>query len=407
MNASDLLEDAPDLISQHDASGVFVFASAAATSVLGRDAQSLVGTSIHDLAYAPDRARMAEVWANALRGEGPRMLQFRVERSETTRWVETNLRVVERAGAVSVVCSTRDVTTLVHERQERAKAELGFTHWKELVAQVPGIVWYAPMFEDGSRGSAEFISDYLQRVTGYTPHEWLTTPNFWASIIHSDDLEMTLRQTALALERGTPVDPYRVHTKDGRIVYFQSYMRMAVNAEGKPERLYGLTLDVTQFKESEVRNAALLAEVRLAVEEREVLLEELGRRAKEVLALSAPIIPVGERALVVPLIGALDEARGELLSRVVSDAVAMRNAEVVILDMTGVPSLDAEGANMLVRAAACVELLGARVMITGLRAEAAKTMVEMGLGLEGVTTRATLVRALEEVALWRRKNRAR
>jgi len=393
-----LLDQCPDVLSHHRVSGVFEYASAAAARVFGRPARELVGASILDLAAEEDRSSLAEGWSKALAEGAAAGLRFRVARGGTTAWVETNVRALE-SGAI---CSTRDVTDQVQKEREledrAARAELGFIHWQELVAQIPGIVWFAPMREDGTRESANFISDYLERVTGYTPHEWLTTPNFWPSIIHPDDLDATLAATARALRDGSrePGPAYRVRAKDGRTVYFQSFMRVRRRPDGKPERLYGLTLDVTTFKEAEAKNAALLDDVRRASAEREALLGELARRADEILALSAPILPLGKGALVMPIIGAVDAPRGKHIVETLLRYLRAHEVNVAILDVTGVPKLDHAGASALVRAARAAKLLGADVVFTGLRAEAARAMIELGLGLEDLPTRSTLVRAVAE-----------
>ncbi len=240
-------------------------------------------------------------------------------------------------------------------------------------------------------------------MVGYTPEEWITTPNFWTSIMHPDDVELMAKAVPRSIDDGSPPPAYRVFARSGRVVYFQSYMRVRRDARGAPERLYGLTLDVTTFKETEAENAALLAEVRRAAEEREVLLEQLTQRARDVLALSAPLIPLGEGVVVMPLIGTVDEDRAALVLRNLLEGVAERRARVAILDMTGVPSLDAEGAEGLVQAARGVELLGARVVLTGLRADVARTLVSLGLSLEDVPTRGTVLHALAETGSVRRR----
>jgi PAS domain S-box-containing protein len=396
MDPSLLLDHCPDLVSHHEASGVFGYASAAALRIVGRAPAALVGTSLVDLACPEDRAALAAAWSKAFAATGATRVRFRVERGGELAWVETNMHVVPGDDRPTAVCTTRGVTDAVREEREMAervtKAELGWTHWEELVAVIPGIVWFAPIHEDGSRGSADFISDYLEDVLGYTPHEWLTTPNFWTSIIHPDDLERTLQATARMLRDGTPTPPYRVRGKTGRIVYFQAFMHVHRRADGKPDRLYGLTLDVTAFKEAEARSEALLVEVQRAAREREALLTEIGRRAEEMLALSAPMIPLGRRALVMPIIGTVDASRGEHILETLLRGVSERT--VAILDLTGAVALEPAGADALVRAARAARMLGVRVILTGLRADVARMMVELGLELENIPTRATLTRAL-------------
>lgn len=121
----------------------------------------------------------------------------------------------------------------------------------------------------------------------------------------------------------------------------------------------------------------------------------IARQQQEILALSAPIIEIGERALAVPLVGALDEARAaQIMSRLLA-AVADRRAASIIIDLTGVERLDEASAARLTTIARAVRLLGAAVILCGIRPEAARLMVETGEELGGVTVRRTLRDALE------------
>lgn len=362
-------------MSQHALDGTFLFASSKSLDLFGQSPQSLVGTSLLNLAYDADRAALIAAWEALEQQETPQRLRFRIVHHDKPTYVETTARrLVSGEGAGTIVCLTRIIDDVI-------QAELGWTHWRQLVAQIPGIVWHAPILPDGTRGPADFISDYLERVVGYTAHEWLTTPNFWASIIHPDDLQRTLEATARALAEGIPAPPYRVRAKHGATIYFQSYMRVYRNSAGIPERLYGLTLDVTKFKEAEEANASLL---------------------QQLIALSAPVIPVHKDVIVVPLMSVLDAARAERLLVSLLDGVSQKNAKVAIVDLTGISAVDAHGAEGLVQAARAVQLLGTRVILTGLSAEVAKCMIELGLSLEGLPTRATLARALDEIRFLQR-----
>jgi rsbT co-antagonist protein RsbR len=117
------------------------------------------------------------------------------------------------------------------------------------------------------------------------------------------------------------------------------------------------------------------------------LIEAQRARIKQ---LSTPILPVVHGILVAPLIGAIDAERaGDILERLL-DEIARRRAAVVILDVTGVPAVDAEVAGHLLRAARASELLGARVVFVGIGPETARAMVDAGADLGGVMTLTNL-----------------
>lgn len=121
------------------------------------------------------------------------------------------------------------------------------------------------------------------------------------------------------------------------------------------------------------------------------LQEEIIRVQEQSLrALSTPLIPIAERVVVMPLIGAVSGARVQQVIGTLLEGVTAYRAEVAILDVTGVPVVDAQAANALIQAAQAVALLGAEVVLTGIRPEMARALVDLGTDLSGLVTRSTL-----------------
>jgi anti-anti-sigma factor len=117
--------------------------------------------------------------------------------------------------------------------------------------------------------------------------------------------------------------------------------------------------------------------------------------------LSSPIIPIHVGILVLPLIGPIDASRGELIMETLLSAITREHAFGVLLDITGVPAIDAAAAGWLVRVAQASRLLGAEVILVGVSPEIAQTMVTAQLDLRGLVTLGTLKAGLEH-ALARR-----
>jgi rsbT co-antagonist protein RsbR len=123
--------------------------------------------------------------------------------------------------------------------------------------------------------------------------------------------------------------------------------------------------------------------------------QELLREQEAVLTqLSTPLIPVGEGIVAMPLVGQMDESRTRQVMETLLHEVERLRARVAILDITGVMNVDSAVADMLVQVARAVELLGARVVLTGIRPEAAEALVGLGVDLSGLTTRRTLQDAI-------------
>ncbi len=134
--------------------------------------------------------------------------------------------------------------------------------------------------------------------------------------------------------------------------------------------------------EEERRGLALKVEQRTA---------ELERMQQERLReLSTPLIPLSEHVLLMPLIGSLDSGRVQQVMETLLEGVAYYQSEVAILDITGVAVVDTQVADGLVLTARAVRLLGARVVLTGIRPDVARTLVSLGITLEGVVARRTV-----------------
>jgi rsbT co-antagonist protein RsbR len=119
--------------------------------------------------------------------------------------------------------------------------------------------------------------------------------------------------------------------------------------------------------------------------------EETIRAQQAALAeLSTPLIPISDQVMVMPLIGAVDSRRAQQVIETLLEGIARSSARIVILDITGVPVVDTQVANGLLRAAQAVKLLGAQVLLTGIRPEVAQTLVGLGADLSGIVTRGSL-----------------
>jgi anti-anti-sigma factor len=131
--------------------------------------------------------------------------------------------------------------------------------------------------------------------------------------------------------------------------------------------------------------------------ERDQLREELIQRQAALLSeMSLPLIPLTDRVVVVPLIGSLDEQRTQALLETLLQGAARLGAETLLLDITGVPLIDTAGAGALIQIAQAVQLLGARVVLSGIRPEIAQTLVSLGADMRTMRTHSTLQAAIAQ-----------
>jgi len=129
------------------------------------------------------------------------------------------------------------------------------------------------------------------------------------------------------------------------------------------------------------------------VEERERVIREQQVAIRE---LSTPVLQVRERLLILPIIGAVDDRRARQLTEQLLGAIQSHRARVVVIDITGVASIDVTVANHLVQTVEAARLMGASAVITGLSSKIAQTLVDLGVDLGMLTTVGDLQGGLEE-----------
>ncbi len=124
--------------------------------------------------------------------------------------------------------------------------------------------------------------------------------------------------------------------------------------------------------------------------------EKIKRQAQEIFEMAAvPIVQVWQGILLVPLIGTLDSQRSQQLMEKLLHRVTETSSAVAILDITGVPTIDSQTAQHLIETVSAVRLLGADVIMTGVRPTIAQTLVHLGIDLSNVITRASLAAGLQ------------
>ena len=129
------------------------------------------------------------------------------------------------------------------------------------------------------------------------------------------------------------------------------------------------------------------------VQERERVIRE---QQEAIRVLSTPVLQVRERLLILPIIGVIDPQRARQLTEQLLQGIRTNRAKVVVIDITGVPVMDATVANHLVQTVEAARLLGATVIITGLSPEIAQTLVTIGVDLGKMNTVGDLQGGIEE-----------
>ncbi|PLS14662.1 anti-anti-sigma factor [Bacillus sp. M6-12] len=128
----------------------------------------------------------------------------------------------------------------------------------------------------------------------------------------------------------------------------------------------------------------------------ETLTDEIIKKAQnEVISLSAPVVPIQDGIAVLPLIGAIDTERAEFLMEKAIPKVVQLNIQCLIIDFSGLATIDTSVANHLFNIHSALRLLGIRAIITGIRSELAKAVVGAGIDLSSIRTYANVKQAIE------------
>jgi len=183
-------------------------------------------------------------------------------------------------------------------------------------------------------------------------------------------------------------------------VHIARHMNLPVFEEGRIVLVAGVGNKAEPYDDSDVRQLTLLMQGMWQLLRRREIQEQLERRtedlaranqalerqAREMLELSTPVIQLWDGLILVPLIGSLDSRRTEHLMERLLERIVETHAAVAIVDITGVPCIDTSTARNLLEAFAAVRLLGARVILTGVRPAIAQTMVHLGIDLGNIET---------------------
>lgn len=173
---------------------------------------------------------------------------------------------------------------------------------------------------------------------------------------------------------------------------FTTSLRFTEEANAQLRTLQASLADQVARRTKELEQA--LCEVQTRAAEQAALLAENQQQRETIRRLGVPALPLGAGTLVMPLVGLLDDERLEALLSRALDAIAAASTRTLIIDITGVPVIDAEVAGGLLRVPQAARLLGAEVVMVGMSPEVAQTVVSLGLNFGGLRTASTLQDAL-------------
>jgi PAS domain S-box-containing protein len=208
--------------------------------------------------HPDDREKALEEARQTWAGNGG-LTQYRVfAKDGRMLWIEAQSSVVRdtednpvgRRGVITDI-SLRKVAD---QAREELVAQLQAERLRidSVISDVPGVVWEAYGRPDSAQQRIDFVSDYVRGMTGYSPEEWLSTPNFWLTIVHPEDRERAAAEAAAIYNSGkSGRSEFRWITKDRRSIWVDAQSTVIKDESGKPIGMRGVTTDVTARKTAE------------------------------------------------------------------------------------------------------------------------------------------------------------
>lgn len=341
-----------------------------AEQVFGWTEAEALGQSFAVLMTPAGRAQIEAQLPALLRGEPLRSRWTNVRKDGAEIVCEWNHVVLpdEQGAPESIACEARDVTAEValQRRQDLMRA---------LADHLP-----LGIFAKGPDGRHLYANTAFAASLGRTPEEVVGIDDF---ALFEPEIAADLRRNDLEIAAGGRVmtrEDAGVGPHVGRMYWTLKFPLLGDG--GEVVAVCGIIQDITDRKQTEQAREELQAAV---IASQQTLLAEL----------SSPLIPLADGVLAMPLIGTIDAARAEHIVEALLAGVSAQRARTVILDITGVRTIDTRVAAALLRAAGAVRLLGAEAVLTGIGPEVAQTLVGLGVELRGVTTLASLRAGIE------------
>jgi rsbT co-antagonist protein RsbR len=355
-----LIETAPQAIIL-TFEGIITYANAAFATLTGYD--SLIGMNMTALYFEEDLPLLRAHTQSLIASNTWRGVARMRRRDGSAIPVRVNAFVI-RDDDGQPMAMTGMFEDLTEELQREERLRL----FEALVENAPDAIGVADF-----KGNIIYANAAYQALTGYGEH--LIGMNGFDYIVEEDHRSAQIALACLAEGKAAFLETH-IRRKDGSTVPVAATM-YAQPAPGGELRVIGFLRDISDQKRAKAERFTLQQQV---IEAQRAAIREL----------STPLIPISDTAVIMPLVGTIDSARAQQIIDTLLEGVAAHRAEMAIVDITGVQVVDTQVANALVRAAQAVRLLGAQVILTGIKPQVAQTLVQLGVSLEGIRTTGSL-----------------
>jgi rsbT co-antagonist protein RsbR len=346
-----------------DTQGLIHSWNPAAQRIFGWHTDEVLGQNIIKLLVPNLALEQVQLVMNAIlsgQAENSRNLNVTKDgRIITCQWYNTVLRDAD-GNVIGGLSQTEDVTGQV-QREAELQTFLALAENSPdgvLVLDQQGTISYG-------NPAIRALLGYEETMAGVQVKQHLAAPQ--------EELAQIGQQMSVSGSWNGIIDYRR---RNGSVVKCYASSFVINNGDATPGVIASVVRDLTEHQRAE--------QERVRLQEQVIAAQQAALRE-----LSTPLIPIAEGVVAMPLIGSIDSGRAQMVVEELLSGVAKNRASTAIVDITGVPVVDTQVAGALVRAAQAVELLGARVLLTGIRPEVAQTLVGIGVNLGSIITRST------------------
>jgi rsbT co-antagonist protein RsbR len=290
---------------------------------------------------------------------------WRVRKDGSQFWASVVLTPIREPGG-TVTGFVKVTADLTEQREQTLALRAG-------QQMIDGIADYEVIRLD-SDGVVRSWNPGAVKLTGYVADEVVGRH---VSMFYTEEDKrgaMADREMASAARDGSlEVEGWRIR-KDGTRFWANVVLSPILDDQGEVTGFVKVARDLTERREQE---------------------QLVQRQRDEILELSTPVIQVWDKVLILPLIGTLDSVRAARLTESLLERIAADQAEVVILDVSGVPAIDSGVARHLLKTVEAARLMGTASILSGIRPEIAQSMVHLGIELGGLRSCTSLKDALQ------------
>lgn len=347
----------------------------------GQTREEAAGSGWLAAMHPDDQERCRKGWQACVATKTQYHVEYRTRRHDGVyRLLET--RAVPILGADGEVREWVGANTDVTEQRE---AEQGLRRSEErfrmLSERLPVGVFQLRWDPAEGRMSYEFVNERWSEICGIEPgKENLTL----FKLVHPDDAAASRATWTAAMEQNAPARiEQRIVRPDGEVRWIQITALPLRGDNGELAGYLGTLTDVTERKQIEDL-------FRETVQQKGIIEAQRIRLAE----MSTPLIPITDEIMVMPLVGEVDRGRAEQVVSTLLEGIGRTGARVAILDVTGLVGVDAEVASALMRAAQAARLLGVQAVLSGIRPEMARALVESAAEVGAMATFGNLKAAI-------------